>query len=309
VTAPGTSFLPAQLREITGPRRPWNIVPCPVTPIDQEVWMSASLQLSEAAERAAWTELLAGAPPAVRRELGIDVVRDGDALFLAVAGAASFLVNRAFGVGADPASLARAAAFYRSRGVARYFLHVRGQPEPRALARAGLARYPRAWLKLLRGPQPIGRRDPQSSVEDVAPADLERVAAIYCAAFDLPSQFAPAIAAVHGRTGWSVQVARSGDAAVAVGLLHVRGDVGYLAGGATDPAFRRRGAQGALVTERVRRALERGCLWLTAETGEDVPGDPQHSLHNMRRAGFEIVGSRSNYAPVAMVPGALALAP
>jgi ribosomal protein S18 acetylase RimI-like enzyme len=309
VTAAGTSFRRGQIGGIARASRRWNIVPRPVTPIDQEVRMSASLQLSEAAERAAWTELLAGAPAAVRRELGIDVVRDGDTLFLAVAGADSAIVNRGFGVGADPASLARAADFYRSRGIARYFLHLRGQPDPRGLARAGVARYPRAWVKLLRGPQPIGRRDPRITVEDAGPADLERLASIYCAAFDLPAGFAPAVRAVHGRAGWSALVTRVEGAPVAVGLLHVRGDVGYLAGGATDPAFRRRGAQGALVTERVRRALERGCLWLTSETGEDVAGDPQHSLHNLRRAGFEIIGSRNNYAPVAMVPAALALAP
>jgi ribosomal protein S18 acetylase RimI-like enzyme len=268
--------------------------------------MSASLQLSEAAERAAWTELLTGAPAATRQALGIEVVPDGDALYLAVAGAASVIVNRGFGIASDAASLARAAAFYRSRGIDRFFLHLRGAPAAAALARAGLARYPRAWLKLLRGPQPIGRRG-SVAVDDAGPDELARAAPIYCAAFDLPAGFAPAIEALHGRPGWHALVARENDAPVSIGLLHVRGDVGYLAGGATDPAFRGRGAQGALVAERVRRALERGCLWLTAETGEDVPGDPQHSLHNMRRTGFEVVGSRDNYAPSAMVPGALAL--
>ncbi len=44
-------------------------------------------------------------------------------------------------------------------------------------------------------------------------------------------------------------------------------------------------------------ALDLGCAALGTETGEEVPGDPQHSYNNIRRAGFVETHVRANYAP------------
>lgn len=67
--------------------------------------------------------------------------------------------------------------------------------------------------------------------------------------------------------------------------------------GATDPACRRRGGQSALLARRVREALTHGCRLMVTTTGEAVPGDPQHSYHNIQRAGFAEAHLRANWAP------------
>ena len=60
---------------------------------------------------------------------------------------------------------------------------------------------------------------------------------------------------------------------------------------------RRRGSQGAVMTARIRLALELGCRALFTETGESVGGDPQHSYRNIARYGFAESVLRENWAP------------
>lgn len=45
---------------------------------------------------------------------------------------------------------------------------------------------------------------------------------------------------------------------------------------------------------RIADAEEAGCEVLFTETGEALPGTPQHSFHNIQRAGFEAGPVRAN---------------
>lgn len=52
-----------------------------------------------------------------------------------------------------------------------------------------------------------------------------------------------------------------------------------------------------VLAQRIRTAIEQGCECLFSETGEAVPGDPQHSFRNLVRAGFAPTHTRENFAP------------
>jgi hypothetical protein len=79
---------------------------------------------------------------------------------------------------------------------------------------------------------------------------------------------------------------------VAGGALCLHGGVGLLAGAATVPEARRRGAQAALLDARLRYAAESGCdvAMMTAEH----PGGG--SQRNAERSGFRIAYTRVKYA-------------
>jgi ribosomal protein S18 acetylase RimI-like enzyme len=265
--------------------------------------MSATSTLVEAAERAAWIDLLAAAPATARDALGIEITEVGGGVALSARGTTSVLVNRAIGIRTDAATLIEVADHFRARQIERFFVHASqvSIATDDAAARAGLARYPRAWLQLARGDAPVAALASSLRIDDASADDLAAAAPIYGGAFDLPASFTPVVAALAGRPGWHAFVARDGEVPVGLGLLRVDGLVGYLAGGATAPSHRRRGAQGALVAARVARARALGCRWVATETGEEIPGEPQHSFRNLRRAGFEVVGRRENYAPAAIV--------
>ena len=82
---------------------------------------------------------------------------------------------------------------------------------------------------------------------------------------------------------------------MAGGALFVKGDVGWLGIASTLPAYRPRGAQGALMARRIRDGADLGCRWLVTETGEDTPHHPNPSYHNMLRTGFSLAYRRPNY--------------
>src|SRR5690606_28382075 len=108
---------------------------------------------------------------------------------------------------------------------------------------------------------------------------------------------ARAFASPVGRPGWFSHVACLGDRVVATSLLFIAGEAAYIAGAATLPEFRGHGAQQLLLRERCRIALDQGCKVMVAETGAPHSDDPQHSYHNLLRAGFRPEAVRRNYAP------------
>src|SRR5688572_14359821 len=191
--------------------------------------MSATSTLVEAAERAAWIDLLAAAPATARQALGIDIAEVGGGVALSAPGTTSFLVNRAIGVRTDAATLIEVAEHFRARQIARFFIHARDVSiaTDDAAARAGLARYPRAWLQLARGDAPAAALASTLRIDDASADDLAAAASIYCGAFDLPASFEPVVAALAGRPGWHAFVARDGDLPVGLGLLRVDGHIGY----------------------------------------------------------------------------------
>jgi len=74
---------------------------------------------------------------------------------------------------------------------------------------------------------------------------------------------------------------------IAAAALAIHDGVALLAGASTDPAFRGRGAQAALLSERLRHATAAGCD--LAMMGA-LPGSA--SQRNAERQGFQIAYTR-----------------
>jgi N-acetylglutamate synthase-like GNAT family acetyltransferase len=72
---------------------------------------------------------------------------------------------------------------------------------------------------------------------------------------------------------------------VAIATLCIFEDLGYLAAAATAESHRKRGAQQALIANRIERAEQIGCSILVSETLYML----EHSYRNLQRAGFEEV--------------------
>lgn len=83
-------------------------------------------------------------------------------------------------------------------------------------------------------------------------------------------------------------LAYDGDMPVGACVLVASEEWGSLGGGATLPEYRQRGAQGAIMAQRIRDGIEFGCRWLTTETPEDTPEWHNPSYHNMVRTGFQL---------------------
>jgi ribosomal protein S18 acetylase RimI-like enzyme len=251
--------------------------------------------------------MLAAVPASLRARLDPFVAREPGVIGYAVPGLASTMLNRIFigGERAEPSAeaVARVLERFAQRGAHSFFAHLArdaATPAVLAMLRAhGIERYPRAWLKLARepGPLPEPEHGCELTVREATLDDSAAFAELVVRCHGTAPQATPVLAALVKRPRWHVYVACDGPRVVAAGALVVLGDVGYLSFGATDAAYRRRGAQRALLDKRMRVAFALGCRWVFSDTGEAIAGQPNPSFDNLRRLGLEPIARRENYAP------------
>jgi GNAT superfamily N-acetyltransferase len=101
----------------------------------------------------------------------------------------------------------------------------------------------------------------------------------------------PGYARSAGKQDFFHYMAFDGDRPVAIAALCVFEDIGYLIAAATVESHRKRGAQQALIAERIKCAEQIGCSVLVSETLTML----EHSLRNLQRAGFQEVYDKEVY--------------
>ncbi len=148
-----------------------------------------------------------------------------------------------------------------------------------------------AWMVFERAPDPTASAPTELVVEQVGPAGGLHFARPVRTAFGLPDAADAVLARLPGRAGWTCVVAYDGDAAVAAGAMFLVGDEAYVGFGGTLPEARGRGAQNAILAERVALAAALGARRCVTVTG--VGGGP--SYRNILRAGFAEAGERPNW--------------
>jgi hypothetical protein len=216
---------------------------------------------------------------------------------------ASALLNRALGVGiAEPATkglLDEIDAFFAERGVA-YSIPVTPDSHPAELASWLEGRgfqHGYAWTKFQRRAKDAGDLDHKSGlrVEQVGADRGTIFADVFSRAYGTPAAMRGLLERLPGVEGWHCFVAFADETPAATGAIFVSGTVGWLGVAGTLPEFRRRGAQNALLSARIRAGAAAGCETLVTETGELVEGRPAGSYRNIVRAGFEPLYVRQNY--------------
>jgi len=260
----------------------------------------------EAVERAELEALHAVAPATVREALGLRCESVGTALLSLVAAAppSAIVVNRAIGLGveapADRETVGTIVERYAAAAVSRYFVHVHPDASPAGLRgwllEHGLEKA-RGWMKFTRGRAVPAMVNTSVQVREARAEDMPAFARIAVAAFDLGRELEPWLVHLDRAPGWHAFVGVADGAVVATGGLFVHDGIGWLDFGATTPSCRGRGAQSALLRQRIVHALDLGCRTLATATGEAVPGDPQHSYRNILKLGFREAYVRDNYAP------------
>lgn len=256
--------------------------------------MDALHAASERIQREVLVSMFAACPASTREALGLHLDMIGDVAVSAAEHEPSILLNRAQGLGSrEPVTqqtIDAVAACYRGYGIGRYFFHVHPGVLPAQglqwLADAGLVKT-RGWMQFVRSNAPPPQPRTELTTRRIGAEQAESFAAIVCDGFDLASISRPYVAAIVDDERWQCFMSFDGDTPAGTGALLILGEVGYLTFGATAPAQRRRGSQGALMAARIEAAIDRGCTFLFTETGEEVEGEEQVSYRNIERYGFE----------------------
>jgi ribosomal protein S18 acetylase RimI-like enzyme len=162
----------------------------------------------------------------------------------------------------------------------------------RELARVGF--YQSSFHASLIGePSAIGYAGDGGAIEPVATAEaLEDYLDAYVAGWGIPeqhhTQFKSNVRPWLEQPGWSLYLARVNGRPAAAATLYVHDGVGYLADSATDPSFRRRGLQVALLRRRIHDAGLAGADLVFSGA------EPLSSSHrNMERVGLRLLCSRA----------------
>lgn len=267
---------------------------------------TAELPASERLEQAVLRALHESAPAETRTALGLRLKEIGGTLVSLAARDPSIVLNRALGLGlvedADRSTIEDIRHLYGAAGVDRFFLHVAPQARPaglRNLLEAAGLRPHRRWMKFERGTEPPPRANSSLAVREIGAGHAREFGRIAAAAFDLAPAAADLFAGLIDREGFHLYMSLDGDTPAGTGLLYIDGGDAWFDWGATDPGFRGRGSQRAIFQQRITDALAAGCTRLLTCTGEAVPGDPQHSYHNIEWAGFRENYLRENWIPAA----------
>lgn len=195
----------------------------------------------------------------------------------------------------DPADLPEVLAFYRATdqncwvNVPPYC----SADLTRALIGAGFAPQSSAAVMCA---EPIPGPVPQSSASDVAVEWIERkdrdlFLDTLNLGFDMPVAQLENVRRNQSFwcdvPNWHLCMARINGEPAGGAVLSVHGDVGYLAAGATLPAFRHRGIHAALIAARLNRVRELGLVRVAGQA--DFGSESQR---NQQRAGLAIVHTK-----------------
>lgn len=258
-------------------------------------------ELAEARALLGWHAAFIDAPV-----VGYDwrIERAGGALCSVSSTDPTIMMNRVLelGAGGPPTreQLLDIRRVYEDAGVPRFFLHIvpeRKSPDTdELLADTGYEKY-RGWMKFVRGAGGVRAANTDLAVRHVGPEYGVDFAAIAVPAFDMLPESRPVVALLTAVRNQQAFMSFDGNQPAGTGVVFIDDDTALFDWGATHPDFRRRGGQTAVLSARIRFALEAGCTTITTATGEAVPGDPQHSYGNIRKSGFAEAYLRENWVP------------
>lgn len=254
--------------------------------------LAMRIERSEAVSWASQLELVRALPG---NPHGIEIRRFGRVTVLTAEGAPTFgLGNRILGAGpGDEAELQEALAFMAERGIAPRVdvmpLHQNGE-FLRGLHERGLrcSGFQVALFGEAKADLPL----PALTVERVT--EPSAAARLYVEGFEVSPERVQwgtdLVRAVVGQAGWTVYLARVDGEPAGVALLHVAEGVGTLAGACTLKAFRGRGAQTALLHQRIADAASAGCDLVVSQTGNGTV-----SQNNMERVGLRVGFTKTEF--------------
>jgi GNAT superfamily N-acetyltransferase len=131
-------------------------------------------------------------------------------------------------------------------------------------------------------------------IRRLAAIETEGMSHIFADALDLPKLATVLMIGLPEWEGWHCYAAFLDDREVGCGSMRIFGNLALLGLDATLPAFRGRGCQTALITQRLADANRAGCNIVAAEVWNGHPAS-EEAAHVLEDAGFEEIAGKTNW--------------
>lgn len=151
------------------------------------------------------------------------------------------------------------------------------------------------WAKLYRLPSPVPEIKTRFSIEPASVCQSGLFAQIVAEALSWPTITESMISRLFECGGWHFFFACEEGTPVAASAMCIKDGIAYFGPSATRPAYRKQGAQSALIAHRIHSAQKLGCSLLVAETSRHTPEHASPSYLNLTRQGFQLAYHRPNY--------------
>ncbi len=269
---------------------------------DAELTPDQLAPIIEMTEAEVWADMLLAAPPEIAKEYGIRLIRLDSTAVGIVAQVDIMLLNRTVGLGVlKPATEAQVDAIlkaYHSASVKHFAVQTSPYAQPAALPTWLTARglvLNGSSAQVVRGAQPPAKGRTDLHIQKIGVDYSGAFAEIVCSTFGIPIQLQPWLIALVNRPRWHHYLAFDGGQPVAAAALFVDGNVGWTGWAGTLPSHRQRGAQTALLSQRLRDGVTMGCQWFVSGCEEETAGHPNPAYHNLLNNGFKLAYLRPNY--------------
>ncbi|MBS1518592.1 MAG: GNAT family N-acetyltransferase [Bacteroidetes bacterium] len=146
------------------------------------------------------------------------------------------------------------------------------------------------WARFCRDTDEDVKTKSDLKIREINAEEGKVFAGLVCSVFDMPSEITPLVSSVTGKSDWKHFLAYDNDKPVATGTVFIHGNTAWNCFAASLPEYRGRGAQGALIAERIKAARDAGCKYITSETHID-----NESYRNLLRYGFKVLYERPNF--------------
>jgi hypothetical protein len=269
---------------------------------DAELTPDKLAPIIELTEAEVWADMLLAAPSDIAKQYGIQSIQLDSTTVGIVAQVDLLLLNRTVGLGIlEPATEAQVDSIlkaYHNANAKHFAIQTSPYVQPAALSTWLTARGLVAGnntAQVARGAESPIDAHTDLTIQKIGVDYSGAFAEILCSTLSIPIQLQPWLIALVNRPRWHHYLAFDGVQPVAAGTLFVDGNVGWTGFAGTLPSHRGRGAETALLSQRIRDGVTMGCEWFVSECEEEITGHPNPAYHNLLENGFKLAYLRPNY--------------
>lgn len=256
----------------------------------------------ELVESAAWKDFYRSASPEIVARCGIKTFPVGGVTGTIASKIDILAFNRVVGLGIKEPIDERIIDIILNKievsGVKRFFIQIHPEVYSDQLRRLLVSHdfyHYNNWVRLIRDNSPATNMKTNLTIKKISKIEGKSFAGIVVKAFNWPYELMDWIASTAGRKNWHHFIAFEKDIPVGTAAFYLSGEFAWFDFAATHPDFRGKGAQSALLAERIEVCRELGIKTIIVETAEQTPDKEVPSYRNVLKAGFKEAYKRPNY--------------